>query len=172
MRTPVLETIGIASGSLVIAVLLGAPLSILIARGGHWGTLLKSLAAIVRAILDLVLAIILVVAVGLGPMAGTLALGIHYSAVIAKLYAEILEATPTAPREALCASGARTVLAFLVGTIPQAWTQLVGCGAYTFERIIRASVIVRVVGAGGLGSAMLQSLNLATLSSWCTCSPS
>lgn len=161
VRTPVLETIGIASGALVIAVLLGAPLSIVIARGGRLGALVKSLAVVVRAIPDLVLAIILVVAVGLGPLAGTLALGLHYAAVIAKLYAEILEATPTLPREALRASGAGAAVAFLVGTIPLAWKQLVAFGAYSFESIIRASVIVGVVGAGGLGSAIVQALNLA-----------
>lgn len=160
LRTPVLETIAIAAGALPIAILLGTPTAIVIARGGRAGALLRALAAFVRAIPELVLAIVFVVALGFGAVPGTLALGLSGAATIAKLYAEILESVRREPEEALRATGATATASFLVGLVPAAWPGLIGFGAYTFESIMRAAVIVGVVGAGGLGSAMITSLNL------------
>ncbi len=160
LRAPVLETIAIASGALVIAIVLGTPAAIVIARGGAVGAGLRAIAALVRAIPELVLAIVFVVALGFGAVPGTLALGISGAATIAKLYAEILESVRREPEEALRATGATATASFLVGLVPAAWPGLIGFGAYTFESIMRAAVIVGVVGAGGLGSAMITSLNL------------
>ncbi|GAC1619581.1 MAG: phosphonate ABC transporter, permease protein PhnE [Vulcanimicrobiaceae bacterium] len=160
LRVPILETVAIAAGALFLAIALGAPAAIVIARGGSVGRALRAVAALVRAIPELVLAIVFVVALGFGAVPGTLALGISGAATIAKLYAEILEAVRREPEEALRATGATATASFLVGLVPAAWPGLIGFGAYTFESIMRAAVIVGVVGAGGLGSAMITSLNL------------
>ncbi len=160
IRDAVLQTIGIACGAFVIALALGAPLALVIARGGRLGACVANLASVVRAIPDLVLAIVFVVAFGLGPLPGTLALGIHYAAVIAKMFADVLNAVRRDAAEALRATGATSAAAFLVGMLPAAWNGIVGFSAYAFESIVRASVIVGVVGAGGLGAALLTDINL------------
>jgi len=158
VRDTVLATIGIACGALTIAILFGVPLALVLARGGKTARILAGALALVRAIPELVLAIIAVVALGLGPIAGVVALGVHYTAVVAKLYAEILGSVRRDGAEALQATGAGTTTAFLVGIVPYAWPGLVSFGAYAFESIIRASVIVGVVGAGGVGSVLVQDL--------------
>ncbi|GAC1409141.1 MAG: hypothetical protein NVSMB64_17850 [Candidatus Velthaea sp.] len=164
----ILQTVGIASGSLAIALALGIPLALLIVRPGRSGRFVAGAASAVRAVPDLVLAIVFVVAVGLGPAAGVLALGLHYSSVVAKLYAEILAAVRRDAAEALRATGATSSAAFMIGMLPAAWPGLVGFGAYVFESIVRASVIVGVVGAGGIGSLMVQQLNLADYAGFTT----
>jgi len=161
LRDALLQTIGIACGSLALALALGIPLALLIVRPGPLGKAAAATATTVRAIPDLVLAIVFVVAVGLGPAAGVIALGIHYSAVVAKLFAEILSAVRRDAAEAMRATGATNAAAFLIGMVPAAWPGLVGFGAYVFESIVRAAVIVGVVGAGGIGSLLVQQLNLA-----------
>jgi len=160
LRVPTLETLAIACGALPLALVVGAPAALLIVRGGPLGGIVRVLAALVRAIPELVLAIVFVVAIGFGPAAGSLALGISGAATIARLYAELLQAVPRGPEESLRATGAAPSVAFLVGLLPAAWPGLVGFAAYAFESIVRAAVIVGVVGAGGLGAALITSLNL------------
>ncbi len=166
LRTPILETIAIACGALPIAIVLGAPAALLIASGSPLGRTVRLLAALVRAIPELVLAIVFVVAIGFGPISGMLALGISSAATVARLFAELLESVRREPEEALRASGATSAASFLVGLLPAAWPGLVGFGAYVFESIMRAAVIVGVVGAGGLGAAMITALNLIDYASF------
>jgi phosphonate transport system permease protein len=161
IRDAVLQTIGISCGAIAIAIVFGIPLALVIARGGFAGRAVAAAVLLVRAIPDLVLAVVAVVAVGLGPAAGLAALGVHYAAVVAKLYAEILNAVRREAAEALRATGATSTTAFLVGMLPAAWSGMVGFGAYAFESTVRASVIVGVVGAGGIGALLIQQLNLA-----------
>lgn len=161
IRDAILQTLGIASASLVLALLLGIPGGFVIARGRTLGRIAAFSATIVRAIPDLVLAIVFVVALGLGPGPAILALGLHYAAVISKMFADVVGSVRREPAEALRASGATAGAALLVGLIPAAWPGLVGFGVYAFESIVRASVIVGVVGAGGIGSLLVQQLNLA-----------
>ncbi len=169
MRDAVLQTIGIACGSLFIALVLGAPLAFIIARGRTAGRIAAAGATIVRAIPDLVLAIVFVVALGLGPTSAILALGVHYTAVIGKMFADVAGSVRREPAEALRAGGATAGAALLVGMIPAAWPGLVGFGVYAFESIVRASVIVGVVGAGGVGALLIQQLNLADYRGFTAC---
>ncbi len=161
LRDAVLQTIGITAASFATAIALGIPLGLVVARNDAFGRAVSACVAVVRAIPDLVLAIVAVVAVGLGPIAGIVALGVHYSAVLAKFTAELLHAVRREPAEALRATGATRSAAYLIGLLPAAWPGLVGFGAYTIESIARGAVIVGVVGAGGIGAALIQSLNLA-----------
>jgi phosphonate transport system permease protein len=155
----VVETIGIACGALAIALLVGTPCALVIAVGGPLGGFVRAAAALVRAIPDVVLAIVFVVALGLGPLTGTLALGVSGAATVAKLYSELLQSVRREPMEAMRATGAPALVAFLVGLVPAAWPGLIGFGAYAFESIARSSVIVGVVGAGGIGNALMTSVN-------------
>lgn len=161
LRDLVLQTIGITCASFVIAVAIGVPLGLLVAREDALGKVVSSVVAVVRAIPELVIAIVAVVAVGLGPIAGIVALGAHYASVLAKFTAELLHAVRREPAEALRATGATTSAAYLVALVPPAWPGLVGFAAYAVESITRAAVIVGVVGAGGLGAELVQTLNLA-----------
>ncbi|GAC1304577.1 MAG: phosphonate ABC transporter, permease protein PhnE [Vulcanimicrobiaceae bacterium] len=165
LRAPIVETIAIAAGALPVALFIGTP-SAAPPRGARLGMAVRAVAASVRAIPELVLAIVFVVALGFGAVPGTLALGVSGAATIAKLYAELLESVRREPEEALRATGATATASFLVGLVPEAWPGLVGLGAYAFESIVRAAVIVGVVGAGGLGSALITSLNLLDYASF------
>jgi phosphonate transport system permease protein len=161
LRDAVLQTVGITAAAFVIAVVCGFPLGLIVAREDALGRTVSALVAVVRAIPELVLAIVAVVAVGLGPIAGIVALGAHYTAVLAKFTAELLHAVRREPAEALRATGATRTAASLVGLFPAAWPGLVGFAAYAIESIARGAVIVGIVGAGGLGAGLVQALNLA-----------
>jgi len=161
LRDAVLQTIGITAASFVIAIVCGIPLGLVVAREDAAGRIVSAIVAVMRAIPELVLAIVAVVAVGLGPIAGIVALGAHYTAVLAKFTAELLHAVRREPAEALRATGATRTAAYLVGLLPAAWPGLVGFAAYAIESIARGAVIVGVVGAGGLGAGLIQALNLA-----------
>ena len=115
---------------------------------------------LMRTVPELVWAIFFVFAVGLGPFAGVLALGIHNGGVIGKLYAETLENVRRGPVEALRAGGARRASAFLYGALPQAWPQIVAYTLYRWEVNIRAAAILGFVGAGGLGQQMHIAISL------------
>ena len=115
---------------------------------------------LMRTVPELVWAIFFVFAVGLGPFAGVLALGIHNGGVIGKLYAETLENVRRGPVEALRAGGARRSSAFLYGALPQAWPQIVAYTLYRWEVNIRAAAILGFVGAGGLGQQMHIAISL------------
>lgn len=157
----VVQTIAIACASLALALLAGIPWAATMLRGGRIGTCARVVASFVRAIPELVLAIVLVVALGLGTIPAIVALGIHYAAVIAKMFADSITAVRREPAETLRASGATALAAFAIGAVPLAWPGIVGFGVYAFESIVRAAVIVGVVGAGGIGSLIVQQLNLA-----------
>jgi phosphonate transport system permease protein len=161
LRDAILQTVGITCGALALALAFGIPLALVIVRGGFIGASISACVSVVRAIPDLVLAIVAVVALGLGPLPGVVALGVHYAAVIAKLFADVLGSVRREAAEALRATGATSNAAFLVGMVPAAWPGIVGFSAYAFESIVRAAVIVGVVGAGGMGALLIQQLNLA-----------
>jgi phosphonate transport system permease protein len=102
----------------------------------------------------------MVIAAGLGPFAGTLALTWHTAGVIGRLFAETLENTPPDPARALQLSGGRALVAFLYGTLPSVMPQLVAYTLYRWEINIRMAAILGVVGAGGLGQMLYVSLSL------------
>jgi phosphonate transport system permease protein len=113
-----------------------------------------------RTLPELVWALLVIFAVGLGPFAGALALAVHTTGVLGRLYAEALEEVPAAPVAALRAAGAGDAGATLLGVLPQAFPQLASYTLYRWEVNIRASAVLGVVGAGGLGSLLHVSLSL------------
>lgn len=113
-----------------------------------------------RSVPELVWATITVLAVGLGPFAGALALALHTAGVLGRLYAEALANAPAAPTRALRLAGAHGGLAFLYGTLPGAAPQLIAYTLYRWEMNIRMAAILGFVGAGGLGQLLYFELSL------------
>ncbi|RPH43464.1 MAG: phosphonate ABC transporter, permease protein PhnE [Burkholderiales bacterium] len=107
-----------------------------------------------RAIPELVWASLLLIAAGLGPFAGTLALAAHTTGVLGRLFADSLENAPPGPAEALRAQGVGNGRLFLYATLPQVLPQLVSYTLYRWENNIRAAAVLGVVGAGGLGQLL------------------
>ncbi len=97
---------------------------------------------------------LLLIAAGLGPFAGTLALALHTTGVLGRLFAESLENAPAGPGDALRAQGVGPLRVFLYATLPQVLPQLLSYTLYRWENNIRAAAVLGVVGAGGLGQLL------------------
>jgi len=157
-----LETLAMSAIGTLLAALLGLLLALpaagrfgLVAKGGA-----RLLLNALRAIPELVWAALMVLAAGLGPNAGTLALALHTAGVLGRLFAEALENTPSAPAEALRLAGSGRISAFCYGTLPLLWPQLVAYTLYRWENNIRMASVLGFVGAGGLGQMLYMSLSL------------
>lgn len=157
-----LETIAISAIGTLLAAVCGMLLAL--PGSGRCGLAARWVARLVlnflRSIPELVWAALMVFAVGLGPFAGTLALALHTTGVIGRLFAETLENAPPEAARALQLAGAPAVTAFLYGTMPNVVAQFVAYTLYRWEINIRMAAILGVVGAGGLGQMLYMSLSL------------
>jgi len=113
-----------------------------------------------RSIPELVWAALLLIAAGLGPFAGTLALAAHTTGVLGRLFAEAIENAPPGPALALRAQGVGGVRVFFYATLPQVVPQLMSYTLYRWENNIRAAAVLGVVGAGGLGQLLAFHMGL------------
>jgi len=113
-----------------------------------------------RSIPELVWAALLLISAGLGPFAGTLALALHTTGVLGRLFAEAIENVPPGPGAALRAQGVGPLRVFLYATLPQVLPQLVSYTLYRWENNIRAAAVLGVVGAGGLGQLLAFHMGL------------
>ena len=111
-----------------------------------------------RAINELVFAMIFVVAVGLGPFAGVMALFIHTTGVLAKLFAEAVEAIEAQPVEGVRATGVNSVHEVIYGVIPQVMPLWISYSLYRFESNLRSATVLGIVGAGGIGVLLWESI--------------
>jgi len=109
---------------------------------------------VLRAVPELVWAALLLISAGLGPFAGTLALALHTTGVLGRLFAEAVENAPQGPAAALRTQGIGAIRVFLYATLPQVVPQLISYTLYRWENNIRAAAILGVVGAGGLGQQL------------------
>ncbi|MGE0802802.1 MAG: phosphonate ABC transporter, permease protein PhnE [Lautropia sp.] len=107
-----------------------------------------------RAINEVVFALLFVVAVGLGPFAGVLALWVHTTGVLAKLFSETVEAIDPRPVEGIRATGARRLEEIVFGVVPQVLPLCISYALYRFESNIRSASVVGMVGAGGIGMVL------------------
>jgi phosphonate transport system permease protein len=113
-----------------------------------------------RSIPELVWAALLLIAAGLGPFAGTMALALHTTGVLGRLFAEAVENAPPGPAAALRAQGVPEGRVFLYATLPQVLPQLMSYTLYRWENNIRAAAVLGVVGAGGLGQLLMFHMGL------------
>jgi len=120
----------------------------------------RSLLGFMRAVPDLVWALLFVAAVGLGPLAGTLALTVAYSGVLGRVYSDVFEHVDPQPIEALQSTGATRLQIFLRGVWPQALPHLTAYTLYSFECCVRAAAVLGFVGAGGIGYEINVSMRM------------
>ena len=147
-------TVQIAIWGTVLAVALAIPFGVLCAENVaplwvYWP--MRRLMDMARAINELVFAMLFVVAVGLGPFAGVLALFVHTTGILAKLFSEAVEAIDPRPVEGIRATGATRVQEVIYGIIPQVLPLWISFTLYRFESNVRAATVVGLVGAGGIG---------------------
>ena len=109
-----------------------------------------------RAINEMVFAMLFIVAVGLGPFAGVLALFVHTTGVLAKLFSEAVEAIDPQPVEGIRATGANALEEIVYGVIPQVLPLWISYSLYRFESNVRSASVVGMVGAGGIGVVLWE----------------
>ncbi len=107
-----------------------------------------------RSINEMVFALLFVVAVGLGPFAGVLALWVHTTGILAKLFSEAVETIDAQPVEGIRATGAHPLAEIMFGVIPQVMPLWISYALYRFESNVRSASVVGMVGAGGIGMVL------------------
>lgn len=157
-----LETVSMSALGTLLAVAAG--LALALPASGRLGmaprATVRGLLNVLRSIPELVWASILLIAAGLGPFGGTLALAAHTAGVLGRLFADALENAPPGPEAALRTNGATATAAFFYATLAQTLPQMLSYTLYRWENNIRAAAILGVVGAGGLGQMLKYHLSL------------
>jgi phosphonate transport system permease protein len=157
LASGVLESVEIATLSTLFGVLLGIPVAVLAARnvvplpvyaGG------RGVITLGRTFHELIIAIVLVKAVGFGPLAGVLTLTISGVGTFAKLLAERIETIDRGQIEAIRATGASRGAVLIFGVLPQILPRIIGLTIYKWDINLRQSTIIGIVGAGGIGSTL------------------
>lgn len=157
-----LETLAMSGLGTLLAMVLGMLLAL--PAAGRFGWPFQAASRLLlnglRAIPELVWAALTVLAAGLGPNAGTLALALHTAGVLGRLFAEALENASPEPAAAIRLQGGSQVAAFCYGTLPNLWPQLLAYSLYRWENNIRMASVLGLVGAGGLGQMLYTTLSL------------
>jgi len=120
-----------------------------------------------RAINEMVFAMLFIVAVGLGPFAGVLALAVHTTGTLAKLFSEAVEAIDPRPVEGIRATGAHKLVEVLYGVVPQVLPLWLSFTLYRFESNVRSASVVGMVGAGGIGVVLFEVIRSFEYSQTC-----
>jgi phosphonate transport system permease protein len=118
----------------------------------------RAVLSAIRAFPELVLAIIFIVPFGLGPFTGALAIGLHSIGTLGKLSSEVIEGVDEGPVEAIGAAGGTRLMRMRFGVVPQAMPNIVAYWLYRFEINVRASAVLGLVGAGGIGAEIVARL--------------
>ena len=159
-----LETFQMALVGTVAGVLLSLPLAVLATRHLAPHAVLyhaaRALIALFRTVPDLVWALFFVVAVGLGPFAGTLAVMVDIIGFCGRFFAEAMEEADRGPQEALCALGAGRAAVIGAAVFPAALPSFVNTSLFSLEKATRSSVVLGLVGAGGIGIELQVSMDL------------
>lgn len=161
---PLADTLAMSIAGTAIAVLLSLPLAILAARNTSPHPLAyqlsRGLLNALRSIPELIMGIVFVAAVGFGALPGVLALGLHSIGMVAKFFAEAIEHADQAPVEAARAAGCNPLQVILHGIVPQVLPQMADTAIYRWEYNFRASTVMGMVGAGGIGFELMGSLRI------------
>ena len=156
---PLEETLAMAAGGILIAVILGMISGIWVGAGLPGNRAVYSFLAGVRSFPDLTLAILCVVVIGIGPAAGMIAIAIFYGAAIGKIFSDLFRSADPGPTHALRATGASRLSVALFGLLPLRSKDVLSYGTYEFESALRCSVIVGAVGGGGIGTELVGTIN-------------
>jgi phosphonate transport system permease protein len=158
------ETIALAFLSTIVGAIIAIPFGFLAARNLMTGNpvtavlyvIIRTILNIVRSIEALIMAIIFVIIVGLGPFPGMIALTIHTTAALGKLYSEVIEGIDPGPIEAIKATGANWFQIVRYAVIPQIVPQFTALTIYRWDINVRSSTIIGFVGGGGIGFFLWQ----------------
>ncbi len=156
------ETVQIALWGTFLAVFLGVPFGLAAARNiaPFWlVTPVRWLMNLLRSIPDLVMGLLFVVAVGLGPLAGVLAIALNTAGVLAKLFSEAVESIDKGPVEGVRATGASSLHEIVWGVIPQVAPLWTSFALYRFESNSRSATVLGLIGAGGIGQVLFERMN-------------
>lgn len=129
-----------------------------VAPNGGVRNLFRGIALVLRAIPDLVVAIIFIIATGFGPQAAALALGIGGVGLLAKLVGDSMEEVPNGPERAVGAAGGSRTQVFFASTLPMSVPSTVSHLMYLLEQNVRSATLLGIVGAGGIGFLLLNAL--------------
>jgi phosphonate transport system permease protein len=155
-------TIQMALWGTALAILIAVPLGLAGARNVSpiWiQQPVRRLLDILRSVPDLVIGAIFVVAVGLGPLAGVMALAINTGGVLGKLFSEAVEAIDRGPVEGVRATGAAPLQQIAWGVLPQVAPLWTSYALYRFEANARSATVLSLIGAGGIGQPLFDSIN-------------
>ena len=155
-------TVQIASWGTFLAIFLAIPLGLLCARNitPIWiQQPMRRVIDLLRAIPDLVIGTLFIVSVGLGPIAGVLALALNTGGVLAKLFSEAVESIDKGPVEGVRATGAAPLQEIVWGVIPQVAPLWTSYALYRFESNSRSATILGLIGAGGIGQVLFETMN-------------
>jgi phosphonate transport system permease protein len=155
------ETVQIAVWGTALAVLFGIPFAILASANVTPQWIVQPVRRLMdsfRAINEIVFALLFVVAVGLGPAAGVLALAVHNTGIIAKLFSEAVEAIDPRPVEGIRATGATRLQEVIFGVVPQVMPLWSSFTLYRFETNVRSATVLGIVGAGGIGHSLYENV--------------
>lgn len=154
-------TVQIALWGTFLAVFLAVPLSLMASRNLSPAWLVwpvRRVMDLLRSIPDLVIGTLFIVAVGLGPLAGVLAIALNTAGVLAKLFSEAVESIDKGPIEGVKATGGGRLHEIVWGVIPQVAPLWTSFALYRFESNSRAATVLGLIGAGGIGQRLFESL--------------
>lgn len=159
------ETLAMSALGTLLAVILGLLLAVPASRKypGERAPMrgpMRLILNFLRSIPELVWAALLLISAGLGPLAGTLALALHTTGVLGRLFAEAIENAPAGPASALRTHGVPEGRIFLYASLPQILPQILSYTLYRWENNIRAAAVLGVVGGGGLGQMLAFHMGL------------
>jgi phosphonate transport system permease protein len=156
------ESLQLAWVGTVIGAILSLPLGFFGAKNvssGVVSSVMRQILNAIRAFPEIVLAVAIMIPIaGLGPVAGALAIGLHSVGTLGKLTAEVVEGIDSGPVEAARAAGARSLQIQRWGVLPQVLPEIIAFWLYRFEINIRAAAVLGVVGAGGIGFSLQQTI--------------
>ena len=157
-----IETVNIAAVSTLLGALGGLVLSLLATRGlARWPVLIpvfRRLLDIMRAVPELVIALVLIFVLGGGPVPAAIAIAIHSTGALGKMFSEVAENADLKPVDGLRSTGANWTQQMILGVLPQVAPNYLSYALLRFEINIRASAILGFVGAGGIGYELRNSM--------------
>lgn len=161
---PLRDTLAMSIAGTALTVVLSLPLAILAAPNTTpspvLGQVARTVLAAFRSVPEIILGILFVAAVGFGALPGVLALALHSTGMVGKFYAEAIEHVDAKPLEAARAAGASPLQVIFHAVFPQVLPQLADITIYRWEYHFRASAVLGIVGAGGIGFELMAALRL------------